>query len=102
MDFGFSEEQEQLRRQVRRFADERCPMDRVRELMDSDDAFDKQMWASMAELGWLGLAVPEQAGGLGLNWEDVVVVAEELGRSLLPSPFLAVTTLDEIRGACTM
>jgi alkylation response protein AidB-like acyl-CoA dehydrogenase len=92
MDFGFSEEQEQLRRQVRRFADERCPMDRVRELMDSDDAFDKQMWASMAELGWLGLAVPEQAGGLGLNWEDVVVVAEELGRSLLPSPFLAVTT----------
>ena len=89
MDFGFSPEQEQLRAQVRRFLDAECPIERVRTLMDSSEPHDAMLWGKMAELGWLALAVPEEHGGLGLQWEDVIVVAEEMGRTLFPAPFLA-------------
>jgi alkylation response protein AidB-like acyl-CoA dehydrogenase len=89
MDFGFSPEQEQHKAQVRRFLDAECPIARVRTLMESAAPYDAGLWRKMADLGWLGLAIPEEHGGLGLRWEDVVVVTEEMGRSLFPSPFIA-------------
>lgn len=89
MDFGFTAEQEQFRAQVRRFLDSECPLERVRALAASDAPFDRALWKKSADLGWHGLVVPEQHGGLGLAWEDVVVVAEEAGRTLFPSPFIA-------------
>ena len=89
MDFGFNEEQEQLRSQVRRFLDGECPMERVRSLIDAEEPFDKGLWGRMAELGWQALTVGEEFGGLGLAWEDLIVVAEEMGRTLCPSPFVA-------------
>lgn len=89
MDFGFSAEQEQLRAEVRRFLDAECPLERVREITASDDPVDGLLWSKMAELGWPALTVPEAYGGLGLAWEDLVVVAEETGRTLCPSPLLA-------------
>lgn len=89
MDFGFNAEQDQLRAQVRRFLDSECPLERVRALAASAEPFDRTLWKKTADLGWQGLVVPEKHGGLGLAWEDVVVVAEEAGRSLFPSPFIA-------------
>lgn len=89
MDFGFTDEQMQLAEQVRRFVDAECPLDRVRELIDADVAYDPALWSRIAGLGWTALIVPEAHGGLGLRWEDLVVVAEELGRGLFPSPFLS-------------
>jgi len=89
MDFGFTPEQEQLRAQVRRFLDSECSLERVRALAASDEPFDRTLWKKTADLGWHGLVVPEKHGGLGLAWEDVVVVAEETGRTLFPSPFIA-------------
>ena len=89
MDFGFTAEQDQLRAQVRRFLDAECPLERVRELAASDQPLDRALWKTTADLGWHALVVPESHGGLGLAWEDVVVVAEETGRSLFPSPFIA-------------
>ncbi len=89
MDFGFSSEQRELQSQVRRFLDTECPLDRVREIMASKDPYDAGLWAKMAGLGWTALVVPEDYDGLGLAWEDLVVVAEEMGRTLCPSPFLA-------------
>ncbi|MFP6626744.1 MAG: acyl-CoA dehydrogenase family protein [Deltaproteobacteria bacterium] len=89
VDFGFSQEQEQLKNQVRRFLDSECPLDRVRELVEAEESYDTGLWGKMAELGWQALVVPEAAGGLGLKWEDLIVVCEEMGRSLFPSPFLA-------------
>jgi len=89
MDFGFTDEQDQLRAQVRRFLDAECPLDRVRQIAASAEPVDRALWRKTANLGWHGLAVPEKHGGVGLSWEDVVVVAEETGRTLFPSPFIA-------------
>ncbi|MEE8312272.1 MAG: acyl-CoA dehydrogenase family protein [Candidatus Binatia bacterium] len=89
MDFGFTDEQVQLADQVRRFVDAECPLDRVRELIDAEAAYDPALWSKISGLGWTALIVPEAHGGLGLRWEDLVVVAEELGRGLFPSPFLS-------------
>ena len=86
MDFGFSEEQQFLRSTAREFLASECPPARVRELMEDERGFDPELWARMAELGWLGLLVPEEHGGVGLGLVDLVVVLEELGRALVPSP----------------
>ncbi len=88
MDFGFNPEQEQLRDQVRRFLDGECPLTRVREIMEDQASHDAALWSKMAELGWQALTIPEAYDGIGLCWEDLVVVAEEMGKSLFPSPFL--------------
>ncbi len=89
MNFGFTEEQNMLRDQVRRFMEEACPMPRVRELMARDDGFDADLWKQIADLGWLGLTVPEAHGGLGLKWVDLTVVLEETGRGLCPLPIVS-------------
>jgi alkylation response protein AidB-like acyl-CoA dehydrogenase len=87
MNFAFSDEQEFLRETAREFLQRESPMTRVRELMETDAGFDRELWKKMAELGWIGLLIPEEYGGAGLDFVDLVVVLEEMGRSLLPSPF---------------
>jgi len=89
MNFGFSEEQEMLRSEVRRFLDGRCPIAEVRRLKETPLGFSEELWAEMAELGWLGIAMPEAYGGTGLSWLDQVVILEEAGRSLFPSPLIS-------------
>jgi alkylation response protein AidB-like acyl-CoA dehydrogenase len=87
MNFGFSEEQEFLRTTAREFLEAECPVTRVRELMETDSGYDPAVWSKMAELGWLGLLIPEEYGGAELSFVDLVVVLEEMGRGLLPSPY---------------
>jgi alkylation response protein AidB-like acyl-CoA dehydrogenase len=89
MNFGFSEEQELLRAEVRRFLDQNCPLDEVRKLSESSEGFGRHFWDRMAELGWVGLTFSEAHGGVGLGWVDLVVVLEETGRSLFPSPLIS-------------
>ncbi|MEE9557301.1 MAG: acyl-CoA dehydrogenase family protein, partial [Candidatus Adiutricales bacterium] len=67
MNFGFTEEQELLRDQVRRFMQNRLPVTKVREIMKTESGFDADIWRQMAELGWLGLLIPEDLGGVGLK-----------------------------------
>ncbi len=86
MNFGFTEEQNMLREQVRRFMQEACPIPKVRELMKTESAFDDALWKQLADLGWLGLIIPEGYGGLGLRWIDLTVVLEETARGLSPLP----------------
>jgi len=88
MDFGFSEEQELLRKTARDFLADGAPMTRVREVMDGDAQASRELWRRMAELGWPGLAFPEEVGGAGMSMVELCVVLEELGRSLAPVPFL--------------
>ncbi len=99
MNFGFTEEQDFLRDAVRKFVDGRCPIPEVRNLMETADAHSTLLWSEIASLGWLGLLVPEEHGGAGLSWIDFVVLLEETGRTLLPSPLvsnsLAVTAIME-------
>lgn len=99
MDFGFSADQEQLRAGVRRFLDSECPLERVRQVMAAREAYDMGLWEKTSGLGWPALTIPEEFGGLGLAWEDLVVVAEETGRTLYPSPLLAVAAAARAIGA---
>ena len=89
MNFGFSEEQDLLRAEVRKFLDQNAPLTRVREVVSSESGFDSALWARMAELGWVGLCIPETHGGVGLDLETLLVVLEETGRSLFPSPLIS-------------
>jgi alkylation response protein AidB-like acyl-CoA dehydrogenase len=101
MNFGFSEEQEMLRDQVRRFMQEDLPMTRVRALGKTPDGFDRALWNKAASLGWLGLTIPEKFGGLGLNWVDLTVLLEEAGRGLSPLPFVShALTVEAILAVC--
>jgi alkylation response protein AidB-like acyl-CoA dehydrogenase len=99
MDFAFSEEQEMLRASAREFLTKQCPPTYVRRMMEAEDAWDPAFWAKLTEMGWTGLGIPEEFGGVG-TFLDLVVVLEEAGRVLLPGPFfstmgLAVPTLLE-------
>jgi len=86
MNFGFTEEQNLLKDQVQRFMKEACPMNRVREISNTDRTFDEALWQQAAELGWLGLTIPENFGGLGLKWIDLIVVLEAAAEGLCPLP----------------
>ncbi|MBV8774112.1 MAG: acyl-CoA/acyl-ACP dehydrogenase [Deltaproteobacteria bacterium] len=88
MDFGFSEEQEMLRQSARSLLEKECSSAVVRKLMEDERGFDAALWKQMAELGWLGLVIPEAYGGGGLSYVDLVLVMEEMGRVVLPSPFI--------------
>ncbi len=92
MDFAFSEEQEMLRGQARDFLAKECSSKYVRQQMESPDAYDPGLWRKLADLGWTGLGIPEQYGGVG-TFLDLAVVLEEAGRALLPGPFLATMGL---------
>ena len=91
MNFGFTEEQELLRAEVRKFLDQNAPLERVRKIVEDADSpgTDPALWSRMAELGWVGLTMPEEHGGMGLDLETLLVVLEETGRSLFPSPLLS-------------
>ena len=91
--FGFGEEQEELRRYAAEWLAKRSSSEAVRRLMDTDDGFDPAAWKEMAELGWLGLAIPEERGGSGFGFREQAVLLEEMGRLLLPSPFLSTVIL---------
>lgn len=88
-----TEEQELIRSTARDFLDDRLGLDRVRELMMSDDGFDRSLWKEMADLGWTGLAIPEEHGGAGLGPVELGVLLEEMGRSVAPGPFFASAVL---------
>src|SRR5438105_12198055 len=92
MDFAFSEEQDMLRAQARDFLSKQVTSKKVRELTETDDGFDADLWRRLAELGWTGLGIPEEYGGVG-TFLDLVVVLEEAGRALLPGPFFTTMGL---------
>jgi alkylation response protein AidB-like acyl-CoA dehydrogenase len=94
VNFAFSEEQEELRKSVRRFLDEKSPVTEVRRLMETTDGYDTAVWKQMGEqLGLQGLAIPEEFGGSGYGYVELGVVFEEMGRSLLCAPFFSTVAL---------
>ena len=94
MNFAFSEEQEELRRTVRAFLDQKSPEAEVRRLMDTEQGYDEAVWRQMGEqMGLQGLIVPEEFGGSGYSYVELIVVLEEMGRSLLCAPYFATVAL---------
>jgi alkylation response protein AidB-like acyl-CoA dehydrogenase len=88
-DFGFSEEHELARAEARRLLAERSPIAEVRRLASDDLGFDRSLFADIAKLGWIGLTVAPEHGGLGLDALHLALLMEEMGRVLLPSPYFA-------------
>lgn len=91
MDFDLSPDQYLLQDSVRRFLAERLPSERVRSIMETDDAHDTALWRELQELGIGSLLVPAAHGGLGSEFLDAALVSEELGRACAPGPFLATS-----------
>jgi acyl-CoA dehydrogenase len=87
MDFEFSEDQKQLGAEARRFLAAKCPPAAVRAVLEGPQAYDAALWKGLGEMGFLGVVVPEQYGGLGLGYLEACLVAEEMGRALAPVPF---------------
>src|SRR6266403_200146 len=93
MDIGFSEEQEMLRETARKFLDDECTTQFVRRLMATEEAITPGFWGKLAEQGWLGILYPEEDGGSGLGFVDLVVLMEEIGRAVMPGPYPATVLL---------
>jgi acyl-CoA dehydrogenase len=94
MDLVLSEEQELLQQTAREFVAGRSSFKRLRALRDGDpDGFSRPLWQEMGRLGWLGIIIPVEHGGLGLGYLDLMVVMEELGRGLMPEPVLSNVVL---------
>ncbi|HVE25886.1 MAG TPA: acyl-CoA dehydrogenase family protein, partial [Sporichthya sp.] len=93
-DLVFSPDQESLRREVRRFLENTSPIAAVRHLMETPDGYDAKIWAQMGqELQLQGLHIPEEYGGSGFSFVELVVVLEEMGRALLCAPFFSSVCL---------
>jgi alkylation response protein AidB-like acyl-CoA dehydrogenase len=93
MNFDFSDDLKQLRDQARRFLSEQCTPAIVRRSLDGQETHAAALWHAMAEMGWIGAAIPEQYGGAGLGYEGLCVLAEELGRVVAPVPFASTAYL---------
>jgi alkylation response protein AidB-like acyl-CoA dehydrogenase len=93
MDIGFSEEQGLLRDTARKFLDAACTTRFVRERMATPEAVTAEFWSQIAEQGWLGINFAEEDGGSGLGLVDLVVLMEEMGRAVMPGPYLATVLL---------
>jgi alkylation response protein AidB-like acyl-CoA dehydrogenase len=93
MDIGFTEEQEMLRDSARRFFESECTTQFVRQRMAEPAAVTGEFWQKLAEQGWLGIVYPEEEAGSGLGLVDLVVLMEEMGRAVMPGPFLSTVLL---------
>ena len=91
MYFDLNDEQQAIKSTAREFLAARYKSERVRELAESEQGYERSDWEEMAELGWTGLALPEEWGGQGLGIVELAVVFEEMGYALAPSPLLSTT-----------
>jgi acyl-CoA dehydrogenase len=88
---GLSEEQADLLESATKYCIDKSPIDAVRRLIEDDKGYDAGVFREMAELGWLGIAIPEAYGGAGLELAEVVPVVEQMGRNLMGGPFISTT-----------
>jgi len=93
MDFNFSEEQEMLGKMARDFLEKECTERIIRDVELRDDGYSPELWNKIADLGWLGLVYPEEYGGGGGSIIDLAVLSEEIGRAMLPVPYLSTVVL---------
>ncbi|NKB98447.1 MAG: acyl-CoA dehydrogenase [Pseudomonadales bacterium] len=87
MNFEFNDEQNLIKDQANGFLAENCSPEVVRQVLDGDDLYAKDLWQKIVEMGWTATVIPEEFGGLGLGYLELVVIAEELGKACAPVPF---------------
>ena len=89
MNFSLNEEQEMLRKSAREFLERECPKKLVREMEQDEKGYSPELWERTAQLGWMGLVFPEEYGGMGNDIFSLTILLEEMGRALLPGPFVS-------------
>ena len=93
MNYDLTEEQNMLRDSAHKFLADECPSELVRELAEDEKGFKQDLWQKMAELGWMGLQVPEEYGGSGMTFIELAVLLSEMGYYCLPGPFFSAVVL---------
>ncbi len=96
MNLDLTEEQEMLRTSARDFLTKECPKTLVRKLEEDEKGYSPELWRKMAELGWMGLVLPEQYNGMGMGFMDLVILLQEMGRNILPGPFSTTVVLGSL------
>jgi alkylation response protein AidB-like acyl-CoA dehydrogenase len=93
MDLGLDEQQEMLKNFARDFLEKECPEQLVRAMEEDEKGYSPELWQKMAQQGWMGLIIPDQYNGTGMNICELVVLLEEFGRALVPGPFISTVVL---------
>ena len=93
MDLGLDEQQEMLKNFARDFLEKECPEQLVREMEEDEKGYSPDLWQKMAQQGWMGLIIPDNYNGTGMNVCELVVLLEEFGRALVPGPFISTVVL---------
>ena len=93
MDLGLNEVQQMLKSSAQEFLSRECPLTLVRAMEEDPRGYTDQLWGQMVGLGWTGLVFPERYGGTGGDFLDLAVLLEQMGRSLVPSPFFSTVVL---------
>lgn len=93
MNLDLTEQQEMLRTMARDFLTKECPKTLVRELEEDDKGYSPDIWRKMAELGWMGLVLPEEYGGMEMDYMDLIILLQEMGRNILPGPYFCTVLL---------
>ena len=93
MQFGLTETQQTLKSTVRKFLAAECPLAEVRRLTETSTSYDAALWRKIAEQGWTGIIFPEEYGGFGMGMVEMAATLEEMGRALLPGPYLSTVLL---------
>lgn len=89
MDLRLTEQQEILKKSAKDFLAKECPKAKIRELEKDEKGYDPATWQKMAELGWLGFNIPEEYEGMGYSFEDLTIHIEEVGKNILPGPYIS-------------
>ncbi len=93
MDYDLSEEQKMMKQAARKFLSKECPSEFVRKMAEDERGYTDELWKGMADLGWMGLLLPEEYGGFGGQFLDLAVLLSEMGYSCLPGPFFSSAVL---------
>ncbi|MEE9612536.1 MAG: acyl-CoA dehydrogenase family protein [Desulfatiglandales bacterium] len=89
MNLDFTSEQDMLRESATKFFAKECPFSKVKELEESEKGYSPELWQQMTDLGWPGMLFPEEYGGYGGQFMDMIVIQEEIGKAVYPSPFFS-------------
>jgi len=89
MNIDLNQEQKLIKSSAREFLEKEYPKDVVRQLEESEEGYSPELWEKTAELGWIGLNIPEEYEGMGMDYLDLVILLEEIGGNLMPGPFFS-------------
>jgi len=96
MNYNLSEEQKILKKAAHDFLANECPKEQVRQVEEGEQGYSEDLWRKMADLGWMGLIIPETYGGIGGSFLDLTILLEEMGYNICPGPFIPTVVLGSL------